>query len=235
MAVLSAWLVHLFTACGALLGLYSLRSIQEGEIEMAFWLMATAVAIDAFDGMLARLAEVKKHAALIDGALLDNIIDFLNYVIVPAFLLLNTSLLPGGVQDFLVGALVLSSCYQFSQVHAKTADHFFLGFPCYWNIAVFYLFLMGLAPIVNAVILSLLIILVFVPIKYVYPSRPDGVSRGRLLPRITYGATLVWGACFCWLLLQYGEGGSSVPLWLSLLYMAGYVILSVFRTLVPAR
>jgi phosphatidylcholine synthase len=32
-----------------------------------------------------------------------------------------------------------ASAYGFCQLDAKTGDHFFLGFPSYWNILAFYL------------------------------------------------------------------------------------------------
>ena len=53
---------------------------------MILW-MIIAMLVDGFDGMLARWADVKKYANGIDGALLDNILDYLNYVVVPALFL----------------------------------------------------------------------------------------------------------------------------------------------------
>ena len=38
--------------------------------------------VDGFDGILARWLDVKKYATWIDGGLMDNIIDFVNYVVV---------------------------------------------------------------------------------------------------------------------------------------------------------
>ena len=37
---------------------------------------------------------------------------------------------------------LLASAYGFSQVNAKTPDGFFLGFPSYWNIIAFYLYVL---------------------------------------------------------------------------------------------
>lgn len=56
---IAAWLVHLFTASGAILGVLSLWAIHEGRYIQSFWLMAAAVFIDSVDGTLARRAKQK--------------------------------------------------------------------------------------------------------------------------------------------------------------------------------
>ena len=73
---IAAWLVHLFTASGAILGVLSLWAIHEGRYIQSFWLMAAAVFIDSVDGTLARRAKTKVAAPKVDGALLDNIVDY---------------------------------------------------------------------------------------------------------------------------------------------------------------
>ena len=75
-------------------------------------------------------------------------------------------------------AMLLSSAFGFNRDDAKTADHFFTGFPSYWNIVVLYLFVLGLPPSSTRLILLALAVLVFVPIRYVYPSRTaDAAGR----------------------------------------------------------
>src|SRR3990167_9832868 len=134
------WGIHAFTATGACIGLLSLLAIYEHHFVQALWLMSAAILIDAVDGMFARMIKIKQVVPEIDGALLDNIVDFVNYTIVPCFFLLVTHLLPAYWRMLCVMAITFSSAYQFTQVDAKTTDHFFKGFPSYWNIAVFYLF-----------------------------------------------------------------------------------------------
>ena len=46
--------------------------------------------------------------------------------------------------------VLLSSAYGFARPDAKTDDHFFTGFPSYWNIVALYLHAAGLPPAVNA-------------------------------------------------------------------------------------
>jgi phosphatidylcholine synthase len=56
------------------------------NIRAAFLFLAAATFIDATDGVLARAFRVKERLPQFDGALLDNIIDYLTYVFVPALI-----------------------------------------------------------------------------------------------------------------------------------------------------
>jgi phosphatidylcholine synthase len=85
-----------------------------------------------------------------------------------------------------VSAILLSSAYGFARTDAKTDDHFFTGFPSYWNIVALYLHAAGLAPAVNGGILLVLSALVFVRIGYIYPSRTP------TLRVLTIALGLVW-------------------------------------------
>ncbi len=229
---LLAWSVHLITASGAVFGLFALYAISEGYWLPAFWLMGGAVVVDGIDGTLARRFGTKQLAAKVDGAMLDNIVDFLNYVIVPAFFLIHSELLPPIFRMPLAGLIALCSAYQFSQIDAKTEDHFFKGFPSYWNIVVFYLFLWQLQPIYNALILSVLCVLVFVPIKYIYPSRLEYLSEKQILRTGMLGLTLLWGVGSTWLLVQYPRPQHQVTIFL-IAYMVIYMGASIYRQIVP--
>lgn len=66
---------------------------------------------------------------------------------------------------------MLAIAYGFSQVAAKTEDHFFLGFPSYWNVVALYSFLLDVEPLTCTLWVVGLSVLVFVPWRYVYPSR----------------------------------------------------------------
>lgn len=229
---LTGWSIHMFTASGAVVGLLSLLAIYERQYLTTFWLMIAAILIDAVDGMLARLIKIKTVVPEINGELLDNIVDFLNYTIVPAFFLLVTNLLPIEWRFCCVIVITLSSAYQFSQVDAKTQDHFFKGFPSYWNIAVFYLFFWQWNPWTNMSILLALAVLSFIPIKYVYPSRLDYLTRRVSLQLSMLLATILWGLTIAGLLWIYPHTNSMLVL-ISMSYLILYVGLSVYRTWVP--
>ena len=176
-----AYLVHVFTSLGAVLGVLALSAIYHHQIGLAFSYIAIAIIVDAIDGSLARMVDIKKLAK-IDGALLDNIIDFLNYAVVPAFFIMTidgNGSVPLHFKIPCMIMIIMASCYQFTQVDAKTDDHFFKGFPSYWNIVIFYLFYWQLNPMTNVYIITALTILSFIPIKYIYPSRMTHLSKNK--------------------------------------------------------
>jgi len=163
-----SWGVHLFTASGAVIGAAALVEIGNGNLSCAALLMLAAFAIDALDGTLARAVGVAQTLPQVDGRRLDDMVDFLNYVVVPAVFMVAAGTLP----HWGFAALpVLASCYGFSNVAAKTEDGFFLGFPSYWNIVAIYAWGLGISPTAGTGIVGFLSLMVFVPIKYAYPSK----------------------------------------------------------------
>lgn len=218
--VILAWGVHLFTASGAVWGLLTILSIIEQDYKMMILWMIIAMLVDGFDGMLARWADVKTYANGIDGALLDNILDYVNYVFAPALFLIYADVLPESVRLLTASVILLASAYQFTQSDAKTEDHHFKGFPSYWNVAVLYMLLMKLSPWVNFGFMILFSIMVFIPIKYIYPSRNSYMRNLTLVLTYLYGAIGIWG------LLQYPNHPEWI-VWASFLYVGYYLILSI--------
>jgi phosphatidylcholine synthase len=222
--------VHLYTASGAVLGLLIVLAALEGAVERALWLVLATLVVDGTDGMLARRFRVKETIPWLDGARMDDIVDYLTFTFAPVVLLWAADRLPGGALGWVVAALpLLASCYQFCRVDAKTEDHFFLGFPSYWNIAAFYLIVFDVGPGATALVLVVLTVLVFVPVKYVYPSRT------RHLPRLNLALAGAWLVTYAVLLAQYPDPHPVVAA-LSLAYVVYYVVVSVWLTVgAPAR
>jgi phosphatidylcholine synthase len=220
-SLILAWLVHLYTALGTVVAFFSLLCIEQRNFREAFCLMALAVVIDATDGTLARAARVKELIPWFDGELLDEIVDYFNYVIVPSLFLVRANILPPQDSLWLAALPLLASAYGFCQREAKTADYFFLGFPSYWNVVVFYLYVLKTPLWVNAFLIIALSILVFVPIKYVYPSRsPRFRSQINVLG-------VLWGGAVLYLIYQL-PNPSRVLLFASLLFPAYYTALSLW-------
>ncbi|MEE8557217.1 MAG: CDP-alcohol phosphatidyltransferase family protein [Myxococcota bacterium] len=189
MRLLGAWLVHLYTASSAVFGVWAVVAIFSQELRLALYLMLLALAIDSTDGALARVVDVRRRIPWIDGRRLDDICDFFNYVLVPACFLVAADLLP---HPAWVAVPVLASCYGFSQSDAKTPDHFFLGFPSYWNVVALYLYLLEVRPTVGLAIVLVLSFGVFVPLRYIYPSRT------RFLRPLSLGVLGAWLLAFSW-------------------------------------
>ena len=228
----TGWLVHFFTASGACVGLLSLNAIYQHNLITALWLMAAAILIDAVDGMFARQVRIKEAVPEIDGALLDNVVDFANYTLIPCFFLLVTDILPDGLKMICVMSIMFASAYQFTQVDAKTEDHFFKGFPSYWNIAVFYLFFWQMSSFTNLVILFTLAVLSFIPVKYVYPARLDFLTSNPLLRMAMGCITLIWGAATAGMLWLYPES-NIILVSISMGYCLLYMGISLYRTYNP--
>lgn len=229
----AAWLVHLLTASTAVIGVLTLLAIHEQRFVDALWWMCAAILIDAIDGTFARGLHVKKFIPSIDGALLDNIVDYLNYVITPCFfLMLNESMLPSASKLLVVTLICLSSAYQFTQMDAKTPDHFFKGFPSYWNIVLLYLFIFHTPMLFNAWFLVILAILVFVPIKYVYPSRLDYLTELPWLRVTMFIASICYGLASAGLLYTYPSKHPLIVFYV-FAYMIFYFGFSLFRTYYP--
>jgi phosphatidylcholine synthase len=168
-----AWGVHAFTASGAVVGAIALLAVVAGNLSQAAVLMLVALAIDSVDGTLARAVKVGEVLPGIDGRRLDDIVDYLNYVIVPVVFMVAA-----GYLDPWVAALpILASAYGFAQQDAKTEDDFFLGFPSYWNVIALYVWLLDVAPLTATVVVVGFSIAVFVPLKYVYPSKMPVLRR----------------------------------------------------------
>lgn len=183
------WLAHIYTALGAVLALYAALAVYDGAFRAAFLALAAATFVDTTDGWLARALRVKDRLPGYDGARLDDIVDYLTYVFVPVLLMVRAGLLPSGWGLWVGAAVLLASAYGFGQTDAKveTTDYYFTGFPSYWNIVALYMYVLGLSRETNTLILLALALLVFVPIRYVYPSR-TAVLR---TPTLALGA--VWG------------------------------------------
>ncbi len=192
-----------------------------GDTRRAFLLLVVATLVDAVDGSLARLARVKERTPQFSGARLDDIVDYLTFVFVPVFILRHDGLLPAGAGGLAVAAAVLlSSAYGFSREDAKTSDHFFTGFPSYWNIVAVYMVALRLSPAANAAILCGFVALVFVPVGYIYPSRTPRWQGATVAAGIVWGVAMV---AIIWLL-------PTPPHWLvwaSLAYPVYYFALSL--------
>ena len=224
-----AWVAHLYTASGAVVALLATAMTMAHNFRAAFLFLVLATAIDSTDGVLARVLRVKERLPDFDGAKLDDIIDYLTYVFVPALIVWRAELVPVPVP--ICAAMLLSSAYGFAHTSAKVespstalragGDHFFTGFPSYWNIVAVYLYVAQLPQRTNAIIIAVLAVLVFVPIRYLYPSR----TRTLKVPTLALGT--MWAALFAWMVWRLPAVDGPWTL-LSLLFPIYYVALSLW-------
>jgi phosphatidylcholine synthase len=222
---LFAWLAHLYTAMGLVAAAGMAVLIVRGgdrAFRWTFVLMMVATAIDATDGWLARRARVKDVLPDFDGRELDDLIDFHTYTSLPLLLLWRAGVLPGDFAWVLVLPL-LSSAYGYSQVHAKTDDGFFLGFPSLWNVVTFYMYLLRPPAWLSVTAMITFVALTFVPTRYLYATRGGPFAR-----LINVGAA-IWFVLIGLVLLGGEDHRRSLGL-VSLIYPLMYLALSAVVT-----
>lgn len=212
--------MHAYTGAGAVLAFLATQAAIAQDFRTAFIWLFVAVLVDSTDGVLARAAQVRERLPRFPGHKLDDLVDYLTFVFVPAIIVWQARLVPLPLTLPVVAAMLLSSLFGFVSEDAKTEDHFFTGFPSYWNIAVLYLVVLGLSRILNAVMLLMLSALVFVRIGYVYPTR---TTTARTLTVIL---GLVWSVMMMVLILQLPTPQRSLA-WLSLFFPVYYTGLSL--------
>lgn len=184
--LLKARAVHALTASGAVLGLLALHAaVDERWTAMFFWL-ACALVVDGVDGSIARMVRVEEVDKRFSGALLDLVVDYFTYVVVPTYALVESGMLPGSV-SLVLGALILvTSAFYFADTHMKTEEGGFRGFPALWNLAAFLLFVFMPPPWLAAAVVVVLAAATFAPFVTVHPMR---VKRFRT---VTLAMLAVW-------------------------------------------
>lgn len=167
----AAFGVHVFTAAGAAFALMALMAAAERRWTWMFVWLGLALVVDAVDGTFARLLHVKVLVPRFSGDVLDLVVDILTYVFVPAYALAVGGLLPASVALPLSLVVAVTGALYFADRRMKSGDNYFIGFPAIWNLAAFYLFLLGLDPWAAAAIVAGLCVLTFVPVPFVHPFR----------------------------------------------------------------
>ncbi|WP_108389045.1 CDP-alcohol phosphatidyltransferase family protein [Yoonia sediminilitoris] len=184
--------VHLFTATGAVFAMLAMLAAVEEKWSLMFLWLVVAFFVDGIDGPLARKYDVKTNAPEFDGVLLDLIIDYLTYVFVPAYALFKSGLLPGWTGWVAIIVITFTSALYFADTRMKTADNSFSGFPGCWNMLVLVIFALEPNFWVSLVLVTILAVAMFVPLKFVHPVRTD---RWRI---VTLPTALAWTAFAGW-------------------------------------
>ncbi|MBX3532309.1 MAG: phosphatidylcholine/phosphatidylserine synthase [Rhizobiaceae bacterium] len=191
-----AFSVHLLTASGSFLAFLSLVAASEQRWTAMFWWLGLALLVDGIDGPIARRLHVKTVLPTWSGELLDNIIDYVTYVLIPAFALYQRGFMGEGLSFLSAAIIVVSSAIYYADTGMKTKENFFKGFPVVWNMVVFTLFVIEPGEWVSFAIVVFAGLLTFVPINFLHPVRVV-----RLRP-INLTVTLLWCALGAYALLR---------------------------------
>ncbi|PIE08686.1 MAG: phosphatidylcholine synthase [Rhodobacterales bacterium] len=191
---IKAYLVHLFTATGAVCAMLAMLAAAEEKWALMFlWLMAAFV-VDGLDGPLARRYGVRTYARQIDGVLMDLIIDYLTYVFIPAYALFKSGLLPGWTGWVAIIVIVFTSALYYADTRMKTKDNSFAGFPGCWNMVVIVLFATEPNFWVTLGMVLALAVAMFTPLKFIHPVRTERWRPASLPIAIAWTGFAGWAA-----------------------------------------
>jgi phosphatidylcholine synthase len=222
-----AWAVHVFTATGIIAGFMGLLSVLDGSPRAALTWMMVAMVIDGLDGPIARHYDIGRVLPRIDGNALDLMIDYVCCVIAPALFMYRFGLFPttDNVALICVAAILVSSLYLMANTDIQTPDHYFNGFPAMWNLVATVMFVLQSRPWVNVIAVAVLVVVTFVPVKFVHPLRV------RDFRRVTVPVLAVWLAALMyvtWILDDRTKGCAEHCLPASAEIAQGVVYLGMF-------
>jgi len=166
--------------------MFAMLAAVEGNWQTMFLWLVLALLVDGIDGPLARRYDTPKNFPIYDGVLMDLIVDYLTYVFIPAYALFKSGMLTGWTGWLVIIAICYGSVIYFSDTRMKTKDKSFSGFPACWNMVVLVLFAIAPSQSVILAIVVLLSVGMFLPLKFVHPTRTE---RWR---EITLPVSIAW-------------------------------------------
>ena len=213
-AEIRAFSVHILTASGSFLAFLGVVAAAEHRFVDMFWWLGLALLVDGIDGPIARKVQVKEVLPNWSGDTLDNIIDYVTYVLLPAFALYQSGMIGEPWSFVAAGMIVVSSAIYYADMGMKTDEYFFSGFPVVWNMVVFTLFVIDASATTAMIIVTISVVLTFLPINFLHPVR---VKRLRWLNMTVF---LLWCALSGYSLLLHFQS----PDWL----IAGVVLTGIY-------
>lgn len=183
---IAAWLLHVLTASGAVLGFTALEAAMRADAPMTFLWLGLALIVDGVDGPIARALDVERTTPNIDGTALDLVVDYLTYVVAPVAYLTAASAYPAGTGGVFGAFILLTSLYTFARRDMKADSADFRGFPATWNLVAAAFVVTGAAPWTAAAVTIVLGLLTFTNLRAVHPIRVVALRPW------TIAATILW-------------------------------------------
>lgn len=222
----AAWAVHAFTMTGIAWACLAVAALLHGDIRAMWGWLAISMVVDGLDGSMARKAEVSKVIPWFDGALLDNIVDYLTWTFIPAlFLYLHIDFWGSKpLAMVMMIAICVTSMFCYSNLQHKSTDNYFVGFPAAWNIVILYLYLLQTSSWFNTFIVVLFIVLTVTPMTFVHPFR----VKKLMIPNII--SVVIWIVCAIYLVVVYPQANLVVNIlwWVSGIWFIGIGIVRTF-------
>lgn len=224
----AGYVIHVMTASGAVAGLLALQAVFDDRWRAALlWLIVCQV-LDGLDGPIARKFDVTIHAPIIDGHVLDLVVDYVTCVVVPVALLARLELLPDHYETLVAGTIFLTSALWFARTDQETEDHWFNGFPAVWNLVVPTFLIFGSSPKVVMIVSLVLCATQLTRIKIPHLVRVTSFRK------ITLPLTVVYLVDLSILSWQYSDKTGSHPSLFEKYILLGFPLyiaaLSIWRT-----
>lgn len=162
-SVIGSWTVHAFTTTGTICALAACISILDSRPKLAIAWLLVAQIIDGLDGIFARKQAVTKHTPVVDGNILDLVIDYMTCVSVPVLFAIKFNLYSNTVNVIICSLILCSSAIWFSRKDIETNDMWFRGFPAGWNMVITVFWLMETTQTVNLIASLILVVLTLTP------------------------------------------------------------------------
>ncbi|NLS16005.1 phosphatidylcholine/phosphatidylserine synthase [Rhizobium sp. P40RR-XXII] len=214
-AEMRAFSVHILTASGSFLAFLGVVAASEHRFVDMFWWLGLALLVDGIDGPIARKVRVKEVLPNWSGDTLDNIIDYVTYVLLPAFALYESGMIGEPWSFVAAGMIVVSSAIYYADTGMKTDEYFFSGFPVVWNMVIFTLFVIDASATTAMILVGFSVVLTFLPINFLHPVRVK-----RLRP-LNLGIFLFWSALGVYSLLMHFV----MPQWAVFLFISSGIYL----------
>lgn len=222
-----AWGVHLFTASGVLLAMAATVSIFHHKPGHALLWLVLAQVVDGLDGPLARKFNVKKHAPVVDGNVLDLVVDYLTCVIVPMAFAARFGIFPAQVEMWIIAAILYVSAIWFAKTDIETKDMWFRGFPTAWNLVVTVFWIMQTSQQFNLMVSSALVVLTLTPKVKFFHALSSKQFREVTIPLTTAAMlAMAWMASF----REHHNSFARVVLVVWIIYV---ILMTVWRSLQP--
>ncbi|MDO5727003.1 MAG: phosphatidylcholine synthase [Bowdeniella nasicola] len=225
----AVWGVHLFTMTGVVWACLATISLVHANIKMMWLWLGIALVVDGIDGTLARRAKVRERVPWFDGAVLDNIVDYITWTFIPAvFMYKHLPLGPKWLAMSLMILIATTSTFTYCNTGEKSHDNYFVGFPAAWNVVAVYMWLLHSPAWVNILAILVLAALTMSSLTFLHPFR----VRTLVIPNII--AVTVWLICLVTLIVIYPTAPLAVHVawWLAGLWLVG---VGIWRTVKGER
>ena len=223
----AGYVLHIVTASGVVAGMVALQAVIDGRLRDAMiWLLICQI-VDGLDGPLARKIDIHINAPLIDGHILDLVVDYMTCVAVPVAFLARSGLLHRRSESIIATLILITSALWYARTDQETEDAWFNGFPSSWNLVVPTFLIVGATPTTVAVASIALIITQLTNFKIPHLVRVKEFQKTRIVLAILYLADLTY---LSWNYKEDVSPAINIQMAYLLIFPAVILILSIRRT-----